>query len=124
MIRMVSSIGAVCFGIVIGYVTYRTLVRKDDSSISDIAAVVAAVGGGAVTQLFDPATGDKFGWYAIGLLIGMAAFLILRIVFERPAKPGEPAPKVLGDETQPRPASEVILGDTRAGQSKPAILGE
>jgi|SRR5262252_8101411 len=121
---MVSSLGAFCFGVVIGYVTYRTLVRKGNSSISDIAAVAAAVGGGVVTQLFRPAAGDRFGWYAIGLLVGMAVFLILRIVFERPTKSGKPAPQVLGDDPQPRPANEAILGDTRPGQSKPAILGE
>jgi hypothetical protein len=104
---MVMSIGAFCFGVVIGYVTYRTLVRKDDSSISDIAAVVAAVGGAAVTQLFDPASGDIFGWYAIGLLVGMATFLVLRLVFERS---GDKGPLILGDETHAKP-EDVVLGD-------------
>jgi hypothetical protein len=98
MTEMVLSIGAACFGVVLGYVTYRTLVRKKTSSISDLAAVVAAVGGGVVTQLFDPTTGDAFGWYSIGLLTGMAVFLILRLTVERVAGEGGVRPTVLGDE--------------------------
>ena len=92
----VISIGAVCFGIVIGYVTYRTLVRKGDSSISDLAAVLGAVGGGVVTERFDQKGGDTFGWYAIGLLAGMAVFLLLRLLLERGAS-GKPGPVILGD---------------------------
>jgi uncharacterized membrane protein len=76
----VVSVGAVCFGLVVGYITYRTLVRVDSTSISDLAAVIAAIGGGVVTQLFGDDSTDTFGWYSIGLLIGMAVFLILRIV--------------------------------------------
>lgn len=71
---VVTSIGAVCFGAVIGYVTYRALARTTPSaSISDLAAVVGAVGGAVVTGLFAPGT-DIFGWYAIGLLLGMAIY--------------------------------------------------
>lgn len=67
----VISLGAVCFGIVVGYITYRTLVRKTDAAISDIAAVVAAIGGGVVVERFDSARGsDTFGWYSMGLLAG------------------------------------------------------
>ncbi len=93
----VMSIGATCFGIVVGYVTYRTLVRKSDAAISDLAAVVAAIGGGVVAERFDSSRGsDTFGWYSIGLLAGFALFLVLRLVFER-SKDGGPAPVILGD---------------------------
>ena len=78
----VLSVGAFAFGAVIGYVTYRTLVRKEDAGISDIASVVGAVGGAAVTGLFS-AGSDAFGWYAIGLAVGFALFLILRLILER-----------------------------------------
>ena len=38
--------GALCFGLVIGWVTYRTLRRKEGSNaLSDIATVIGAVGG-------------------------------------------------------------------------------
>lgn len=42
--------------------------------LSDIAAVTAAVGGAAVTALFD--TDDLFGWYSIGLFCGFFMYLI------------------------------------------------
>lgn len=73
---LVISIGAVCFGIVIGFIAYRTLVRKDSAAITDISAVVGAVGGGAVAVWFDRAEGDSFAWYSIGLLGGMVVYFI------------------------------------------------
>ena len=68
--------GALAFGIVIGWVTYRTLRRQQETvALSNIASVVGAVGGGAVTALFNsPAL---FGWYSIGLFVGFFAYLIL-----------------------------------------------
>ncbi|GIF17343.1 NhaP-type Na+/H+ or K+/H+ antiporter [Actinoplanes tereljensis] len=72
---VVLNIGSVCFGLVIGFITYRTLVHTNDkASISDLAAVIAAVGGGAVTALFPEGT-EAFGYYAIGLAVGVAAYL-------------------------------------------------
>ncbi len=83
----VVSVGALCFGIVIGYITYRTLMRTTgQAAISDITTVVGAVGGGAVTGLFDPASGDAFGWYAIGLLAGIAAFFLLYLALNGRAR--------------------------------------
>ena len=70
------GIGAVCFGVVIGFIAYRTLVRQDTAAVTDISAVVGAVGGGAVTVWFDPAQGDSFAWYSIGLLLGMIVYWI------------------------------------------------
>ncbi|WP_328457672.1 hypothetical protein OG780_42960 [Streptomyces sp. NBC_00386] len=75
--QTVMSVGACCFGIAIGYITYRTLVRAERSAVSDLATVVTAVGGGAVTGLFDPQQGDTFGWYSIGLLVGLSVFFLL-----------------------------------------------
>ncbi|MGW4531800.1 hypothetical protein ACWEOI_12705 [Nocardia sp. NPDC004340] len=74
----VVSIGAVCFGIVVGWITYRTLRRQAaGAAISDIAAVIGAVGGGVVTTLYADGTSDAFGWYSIGLLIGFTMYLII-----------------------------------------------
>ena len=71
-----AEIGAICFGVVVGWVTYRTLRRTTDKTgISDIASVVGAVGGGAVTTLFE---GEQlFGLYSIGLAGGFFAYLVL-----------------------------------------------
>lgn len=71
--------GALCFGLVIGWVTYRTLRRKNDATaLSDISAVIAAVGGAAVTSLFK--IGPMFGAYCIGLVIGFFAYLIVSFI--------------------------------------------
>lgn len=69
-----GQIGAACFGIAVGYITYRTLVRTTEkTAISVLAAAVGAIGGAAVTGLFTPGT-SLFAWYSIGLLAGMALF--------------------------------------------------
>lgn len=61
----VNTVGAVCFGVMIGWVTYRTLRRTGETvAVSNIASVVGAVGGAAVTGMFK---GNLFGWYCIGL---------------------------------------------------------
>jgi hypothetical protein len=72
----VEEIGAVCFGFVIGWIVYRTLRRSGEKSkVSDLATVIGAVGGGAVTALFD--TPELFGWYSIGLAVGFFLYMIL-----------------------------------------------
>ena len=72
----IEIIGALCFGIIIGWVTYRTLRRQGETvALSNIASVIAAVGGGAVTASFN--TPEIFSWYCIGLFIGFFGYLIL-----------------------------------------------
>lgn len=105
---MTISIGAVCFGIVVGFITYRTLVFKEGASIGDISAVVGAVGGGVVTVWSDQGGSNSFAWYSIGLLVGVVLYYIhtsVRGDAEQKAKlrgtpygPGLPAP---GDEHGP-----------------------
>lgn len=70
----VEATGAVLFGVVVGWVTYRTLRREDKAAVSDIASVIGAIGGAAVTGLFED---DLFGWYSIGLFVGFFAYLVL-----------------------------------------------
>lgn len=71
-----EEFGALLFGVVVGWVTYRTLRRTADRvGLSDIAAVIGAVGGGAITGLFD--TERLFGWYSIGLAGGFFGYLLL-----------------------------------------------
>jgi hypothetical protein len=68
--------GALCFGLVIGWITYRTLRRKEgSSSLSDIATVVGAVGGAAVLAIFK--SEKLFGAYSIGLAIGFFLYFII-----------------------------------------------
>lgn len=73
-----QSVGAWCFGMVVGWVTYRTLRRsKEAVAISDIASVIAAVGGAAVTSLFEGV--ELFSWYCIGLFMGFFSYLALGV---------------------------------------------
>jgi uncharacterized membrane protein YeaQ/YmgE (transglycosylase-associated protein family) len=72
----INLIGAFCFGIVIGWVTYRTLRRSQTTGLSDIATVIGAVAGAAITGIWKSET-DAFGGYCIGLLIGFFAYLAI-----------------------------------------------
>jgi hypothetical protein len=81
------DIGAVCFGLVVGWVTYRTLRRKEGSTaLSDIATVIGAVGGAGVAALFH--NESMFGFYSIGLAIGFFAYFVvgLRVSGKEAAK--------------------------------------
>jgi bacteriorhodopsin len=104
---MVLTIGSVCFGVFVGYITYRTLARTaDKTAISDLTAVIGAVGGGAVTTIIRPQT-DNFGWYAIGLLAGFIAYAALYAIINGKTE----FAKVMG---LPRPAGELtgpVRGD-------------
>lgn len=71
-----TIIGAVAFGVVVGWITYRTLRRREDpAQLSDLAAVIGAVSGGAVTAIpfEDP---DVFAAYSIGLAVGFFGYLV------------------------------------------------
>ncbi len=71
-----ATVGAMCFGLVVGWITYRTLRRREGAAaLSDIATVLGAVGGGAVTGLFDDER--LFGAYAIGLAAGFFAYFLI-----------------------------------------------
>ena len=71
--------GAICFGLVIGWVTYRTLRRREGAAaLSDIATVIGAVGGAAVTTRFDD--DQVFGAYSIGLAVGFFAYFVVGLI--------------------------------------------
>jgi hypothetical protein len=72
--------GPLCFGLVIGWLTYRTVRHTPTSAIGDISSVVGAVGGAGVTTL----VGDRhegFYPYCIGLAIGFFAYAIFGAAF-------------------------------------------
>jgi len=69
------------FGLVVGWVTYRTLRRRTDSvQLSDIASVIGAIGGGAVMGL--SGTDRHFGAYGIGLAVGFFGYFVVGLVTE------------------------------------------
>jgi bacteriorhodopsin len=84
--------------VLLGFITYRTLIRTtDQASISDLATVIGAVGGGAVTTLVHPMT-NLFGWYAIGLLAGFIAYAVLYCILNHGTKEFA---KVMGRSKEP-----------------------
>lgn len=89
-----SGWGAFWFGVVIGYVTYRTLQHKKDSAISDIAAVIGAIGGSAIVSLI-PGNTPQFDDYAFGLAIGFFSYLLISLLVA--ARMGAAGKNFLGD---------------------------
>jgi hypothetical protein len=69
----ISGLGALFFGLVIGWISYRTLrLTAGTSVLSDVVIIIGAVGGAAVTALFR--SDVLFGWYCIGLTLGFFAY--------------------------------------------------
>jgi len=75
---MTESVGAFCLGAVIGWITYRTLRRKKEAAITDIASVVGAIGGAAVTALLKQP--QLPAWYSIGLAVGFFAYFLVGLI--------------------------------------------
>ena len=75
-ITTLTLVGSVAFGLVVGWITYRTLRRREGpAQLSDLSAVLGAVGGGAVTAIpFDDP--DVFAAYSLGLALGFFGYLI------------------------------------------------
>jgi hypothetical protein len=68
--------GCVCFGTVIGWVLRYVLVFSKEVTIASMSSIVSAVGGGAITALFD-AKGEMFSFYSIGLALGYFTHVLL-----------------------------------------------
>jgi hypothetical protein len=99
-IPLALAVGAVCFGLVIGWVAYRTIRRSKVAGLSDLATVIGAVGGGAVTGIF-PEKSSLFGLYCIGLAVGFFGYLITAIML---APKGESVNEWLGEPPGTRSA--------------------
>lgn len=83
-----ESWGPLCFGLVIGWVTYRTLRRKVEGvAVGDIAAVIGAVGGATVVGLFK---NTGFDAYCVGLAVGFFAYFAVGTFIDSRAG-GQPA---------------------------------
>jgi len=95
--------GPFWFGVVLGFVTYRTLKHKTKSGVSDIAAVAAALGGGATARLFPSGT-EGFDSYCFGMAAGFFGYLALSIVIAAIFT------KQTGTTTKGAKAADVFLG--------------
>jgi len=72
---LLGLVGALSFGVVMGWVTYGTLRRTKRSGLTDISTVLGALAGAAVTRLFPIETGG-FGAYCLGLAFGFFGYLL------------------------------------------------
>jgi hypothetical protein len=93
----IHDAGPLLFGVVVGWVTYRTS-RRDGSHahISDIAAVLSALGSTAVTGLVDR---PAIGWYLTGLFGGFFLFYLVHSILA---------------EGKDKRISELLIGRTEA----------
>lgn len=72
----ILGIGPACFGLLIGWITYRTLRRKEGPvALSDLSVVLGTLGGGVVTGLFGGEV--QFAFYSIGLAFGFFGYLVV-----------------------------------------------
>jgi formate/nitrite transporter FocA (FNT family) len=108
IVWILNVVGAVCFGVVVGWVTSGSLRRAKRNGLTDITTVIGAIGGAAVTGLFAKETG-AFGAYCVGLAIGFFFYV------DRATKPG--APDWLG-EAPPVPADQPGSGGSLPGFAK------
>lgn len=73
------GLGAFLIGLLVGWITYRILrLRAGIPGLSDFIAILGVVGGAAV--ILSLRSDVVFGWYAIGLVIGFAAYLVIGLV--------------------------------------------
>ena len=84
----VIELGALCFGIVVGWITSRALRRSTSNSLTDIATVIGSVAGAAITGIWQPNT-NAFGYYCIGLFIGFYFYLVVAVLTAHKAAHGD-----------------------------------
>ncbi len=72
----IAGFGTVLFGLVIGWISYRTLrLTARANVLLDFAIIIAIVGGAAVIALLK--SDVLFGLYAIGLVIGFFGYFAI-----------------------------------------------
>jgi NhaP-type Na+/H+ or K+/H+ antiporter len=82
--EMFAIVGAVAFGIVVGWMTYGFLRRNDRKTLTDISAAIGSIAGAAVTGVFQPGTG-AFSGYCVGLAAGFFGYLAFYMKFKATA---------------------------------------
>jgi hypothetical protein len=75
----IAGLGACFFGLLLGWVFYRTLRLKARASVlAEISIIIGALGGAAVLALFRSEV--LFGLYATGLVIGFFAYFAIDLL--------------------------------------------
>ncbi len=109
----ISALGALFFGLAVGWISYRTLrLTAGANAFSDIATIIGAVGSAAVITLLK--SDVLFGWYGTGLAIGVFAYFAIGLILysKQEARPGQmpPAhPPVTPPDTNPTDSGDMRL---------------
>jgi hypothetical protein len=75
----IVGLGAVFFGLTIGWIAYRVLRQRAGAPwTQDLIALLGIIAGAAVLAFFRD--GVLFGWYAVGLLIGFFAYFAVGVI--------------------------------------------
>lgn len=75
----IVGLGAVFFGLTIGWIAYRILRHKVGAPwMQDLIALLGIIAGAAVLAFFKDDV--LFGWYAIGLVIGFFAYFAVGVI--------------------------------------------
>jgi hypothetical protein len=107
----ISGLGALLFGLAIGWISYRTLrLTAGANMLSDIATIIGAVGGAAVITLLKDDV--LFGWYGTGLAIGFFVYFAVGLILYGPqeVRPWQPPPvpaPVTPPDTSPTDAGDI-----------------
>jgi hypothetical protein len=72
-----GELGATCFGAVIGWCLYFNTRHRKSHQVSDLPAMIGAVGGAAVLALFP---GVQFGYYGAGLFVGFFGYFLIGLL--------------------------------------------
>ncbi|MGI5401407.1 hypothetical protein ACQEVG_18570 [Streptomyces sp. CA-135486] len=77
---IVEQVGALLFGVVLGWFLYYVNRHRDDKiGLRDVGTLISTLGGGAMMSLF-PDGGRLFGWYSIGVAAGFFAYLVVLLL--------------------------------------------
>jgi uncharacterized membrane protein YeaQ/YmgE (transglycosylase-associated protein family) len=77
---LVAGFGAFFFGLLLGWIAYRTLRLKAGTGVlADIVALAGVLVGAGITALFR--SDVLFGLYSIGLTIGFLAYVVLDLLY-------------------------------------------
>jgi hypothetical protein len=109
----ISALGALFFGLAVGWISYRTLrLTAGANVLSDIATIIGAVGSAAVITLLK--SDVLFGWYGTGLAIGVFAYFAVGLILYRrqgvpPGQMPPVHPPVTPPDTNPTDAGDMRL---------------